>query len=160
MARPGLEVDLDVFGETVLRRRLLRFADRGEDMSDAWPEVALTLERAVERNFATRGVAGGHRWPDLDPAYAARTGRAPGESILRLTDRLHGSLVDRVDPEHVYEPGPDGLRWGSRVPYGRYHQSSRPRRVIPFRPPVALDERSARTVVSVLHRRLVGAMRP
>jgi phage gpG-like protein len=84
------ELRIDVFGETVVRRRLLRLADRMTDQSEGFREVVRILRGAVEENFRTRGASSGVRWPDLDEQYAARTHRSPSERILRLTERLYG----------------------------------------------------------------------
>lgn len=152
--RGGFTVDFSVHGEKVLHRSLLRFADRAEDMRPAWPHVAAIFEGATRRNFQTRGASGGLRWASLSPAYAARTGRKPDERILRLTGRLFESFFS--GPDHIFESEPDGMRWGSRVDYGKFHQSRRPRRKLPYRPPVNLSENAKREAVRVIHRRLVA----
>jgi phage gpG-like protein len=153
----GLEIELDVFGTRVVRRRMLRFADAAEDMRPAWDDVAAILEGATRRNFQTRGVSGGSRWRDLNEDYAEATGRRPGERILRLSDRLYDSLTNPQHAEHVFESEPDSMRWGSRVPYGKFHQSLRPRRKIPYRPPVRLSENAKRGVTRAIQRRIVAA---
>jgi phage gpG-like protein len=59
----------------------------------------------------------------------------------------------------VEEVGPDRLVWGSRVPYGVYHQSSAPRTKIPYRPPVKLNERRKREIAKAMQRALVEGTR-
>jgi phage gpG-like protein len=51
------------------------------------------------------------------------------------------------------------MRWGSRVPYGVYHQSSAPRSKIPYRPPVRLSQRRRQEVVKALQRAIVEQSR-
>jgi phage gpG-like protein len=175
MARAAFSVEATVFGEKIVTRRFVRFQAAALDMSGPLRQVAGILADSTRENFRTRGVSGGSKWRDLNERYAARTGRAPGERILRLTERLYGSLVGaegatgaarglsgRFVPgggEHIEEVTPDSLRWGSSVPYGVYHQSSAPRTKIPYRPPVRLSERHKREVVKVLQRALVEGSR-
>jgi phage gpG-like protein len=154
MSPANLDVSVQVFGEDVVRRRFLRFADRAEDASEAFRAIVGILERATAANFATRGVAGGSRWRDLKPATRARKRREHLDPrILRATGRLYASFF--AGPDHIEEISGDTLRWGSRVGYGKYHQSTRPRRVIPYRPPVRLAEGDKRDVVRELQRAIV-----
>jgi phage gpG-like protein len=155
----GWSIEARVFGEEIVNRRLLRFAATTVDASDAFRQIVGILRDATEQNFATRGRSGGSIWRDLSKPYARRTGRRVSERILRLTDRLYDSLVDPTHPEHVEEVGPTQMRWGSRVPYGVYHQSSAPRSRIPYRPPVRLSQRRRQEVVKALQRAIVEQSR-
>jgi hypothetical protein len=90
---------------------------------------------------------------------------------LRLTERLYGSLVGAAPGassarglggrfiagagDHIEEIRPDSLRWGSRVPYGVFHQSTAPRTKIPYRPPVRLQERQKREITKALQRAMM-----
>jgi phage gpG-like protein len=171
----GLDLSVAVFGEDVIRRRFNRFAARAQDMSPAFHQVAGILRDATAENFATRGVSGGSRWRDLAPSTRARKARLGLDPrILRETGRLYHSLVGRKGTvgrsdltgrfqpgsnDHVEEVGPDRLVWGSRVPYGRFHQSSAPRTKIPYRPPVKLNERRKREIAKAMQRALVEGTR-
>lgn len=171
----GWTVEATVFGEQVVRRRFVRFAQRATDASPAFRQVVRILREATIENFATRGVAGGSRWRDLAPATRARKRRLNQDPrILRATGRLYHSLVGvpgstgrsdrtgRFEPgvgDHIEQIGPTELKWGSRVPYGVYHQSSAPRRVIPYRPPVRLSERRKREIAKALQRAIVEGSR-
>jgi phage gpG-like protein len=172
MALP--ELDIRVFGESIVRRRLVRVQSRMVDHREAFHEIVGILRESTKANFATRGVSGGSRWRDLKPAtIAAKQRKGQDIRILRATGRLYGSLIGaegstgrarsdvggRFIPggsDHVEEITADTLRWGSRVPYGQFHQSSAPRKVIPYRPPVRLTEREKRAVVSALQRGMLG----
>lgn len=155
----GWTVEASVFGERIVARRFVRFARTAVDASDAFRRIAGILRDATEDNFRTRGVAGGSRWRDLSQPYASRTGRRVDERILRLTDRLYDSLTSEGHAEHVQDIGPTEMRWGSTVPYGKFHQSSRPRRVIPYRPPVRLSQRRRREIAKELQRAIVEGSR-
>lgn len=154
---PGPAIDVEVFGETVLRRRLLRMEHGLTDASDAFRAIAGILSRATARNFATRGQSGGHPWPPLKRATIARKRRMGLDTrILRASSRLYDSLVNAQDSEHIEDVGDDFLRWGSAVDYGVFHQSRRPRTRLPFRPPVALSENAKRSAVRELQRAALG----
>jgi phage gpG-like protein len=169
-----VDLRVAVFGEDLIRRRFLRLSANARDASEGFQSVVGILRAAVAENFRTRGESGGSRWRDLKPETVRRK-RALGLDIriLRATGRLYGSLVGpeaatgrarsdvggRFIPgasDHVEEVGPDRLRWGSTVPYGVYHQSTAPRRVIPYRPPVSLTERNKREITKALQRAMVG----
>lgn len=167
-----MQIDVAVFGEKIISRRFVRFADNASDLTNIMRQVAGVLSAATAENFRTRGVSGGSRWRDLKPETIARK-RAKGldPRILFATERLYHSLVGassvsgarstrtgRFAPggkDHIEEAGPDSLKWGSTVPYGVYHQSSAPRRVIPYRPPVRLNERVKREIAKTIQRGLV-----
>lgn len=171
MAAPLLNIS--VFGEAIIRRRMVRFQQRAVDHRMAFTEVVAILRESVRQNFATRGVSGGSRWRDLKPeTKAAKARKGLDFRILVATGRLYGSLVGAEGAtgrarhfaigqfvggagDHIEEIGPDSMRWGSSVPYGVFHQSSAPRRVIPYRPPVNLTEREKRAIVRALQRDMV-----
>lgn len=151
-------VDLEVFGEPVLRRRLLRIADNVSDARQAFHAVVRILERATRRQFASRGAYGGSPWPALKPATVARKRRLNQDArILRATGRLFESLVNQTASDHIQDIGRQTLRWGSNVAYGVYHQSRKPRHVIPFRPVVRLPEHDRRSAMRELQRSVMGA---
>lgn len=152
----GLQLDIEVFGTQILNRRLLRFAGGVSDASLAFEAVARILSAATARNFATSGASGGHPWRALAPATLARKRRLGLDPrILRATGRLYSSLVDATSPDHVQQITTESLRWGSTVDYGKYHQSTRPRAKVPYRPPVAFSENAKRNVVRELQRALI-----
>jgi len=166
------EAEVRVFGEAIVRRRFVRFAQRAVDARPAFRQVVGILRDAVADNFRTRGVAGGSRWRDLAPATRARKRRQGHDPrILRATGRLYNSLVGSgvsqssmgvgvaASVDHIEEISADTLRWGSRVKYGVYHQSSQPRSKIPYRPPVALSQRRKREIAKALQRAIVEGER-
>jgi phage gpG-like protein len=153
----GLVAEIEVFGVPIVRRRMLRLADRVSDASSAWEAVIRILSNATERNFASRGAYGGSVWRELKPATRARKARLGLDPrILRATGRLYDSLVLETHAEHINEVGPHEMRWGSTVPYGVYHQSTAPRTKIPYRPPVKLPEQDKRAIVREIQRSIVG----
>jgi phage gpG-like protein len=149
-------------GARVFSRDLLRFGENAADLTDAMRDVATILRHASERQFDTEGGYTGEKWPEL--AASTQRDRArhhfpPRHPILQRTHRLMDSLTRAADPDHIEEPSADSLRFGTRVPYAVYHQSSRPRHKIPFRPPVGLTEADKRQISRVLQRKIMEGVR-
>jgi phage gpG-like protein len=98
-------------------------------------DIAKDLNKEARKQFITQGAYASGGWPALTEAYRKRKAQmvATGKmingrparymQILRLTDRMRRSLVDRNDPEHVERIHLHALEWGTKVPYWRYHQN-------------------------------------
>lgn len=152
------QLSIKAFGETILERKLTRFSSNLTQPEAALTEVGTMLREIVQQQFATEGGHASGGWPALTEeriAYKAKKGLDP--HILRATDRLMNSLIDKFDQDHIERPSSDALVFGSSVPYGIYHQSSKPRSKIPFRPPVALNESDKRTMVKRVQAALLPA---
>lgn len=154
------EVDLKLFGEPLVRRRLLRAAEDVTDHTDAFRVISHLIERAMDRLFGTQGASAGARWADLAPSTVAAkrrsrdaTTRANAARVLMSTGRLRDSLTRSTGSDAIREIGRDYLRWGSRVPYGVYHQSRKPRKRLPHRP-MRLSMNAKRMIVRELQRGL------
>lgn len=66
-------------------------------------------------------------WKPLSPAYAERKRKKYGDKpILRATDRLWRSLTEEGTEGNIHRIRDDGADLGSGVPYGIFHQYSRP----------------------------------
>lgn len=157
-----MRIEVIALGETVFSRDLLRFGDNANDLTDQMREVAVILRQASERQFQTEGAYTGEKWPELAVSTQAdrvRHGYPPKHPILVRTHRLMDSLTRAADPEHIEEPSADSLRFGTSVPYAVYHQSSRPRHKIPFRPPVGLTEADKRLIVKTLQAGIMQGVR-
>jgi phage gpG-like protein len=148
--------------ERVFSRDLVRFGENAADLTEQMRDVATILRRASEAQFDTEGAHTGEKWPELAISTQrdrARHGFPPKHPILQRTHRLMDSLTRAVDPDHIEEPSADSLRFGTRVPYAVYHQSSRPRHKIPFRPPVGLTEADKREIVRTLQAGIMEGVR-
>jgi phage gpG-like protein len=134
-----VELVITAFGETVLHRNLMRFADNLAAPVAALEVVAVRLREAAEKQFDSEGSYASGGWAPLAAgtvAEKARKGLDP--RILHATGALEQSLVTKFDPNHVERLSADTLTFGSTVPYGGYHQTGTGR--MPKRPPVALTE--------------------
>ena len=94
-----------------------------DDMTPFWVLVSGDLQMMMLEEFAYEGDVGNlGPWADLDKKYAAWKARAyPGQTILRLTDRMYDSLVGTTD-DTVFTANPTWMAWGTGVEYARYHQ--------------------------------------
>lgn len=157
-----MRIEVFALGERVFSRDLLRFADNANDLTDQMSEVAVILRQASERQFETEGGYTGEKWPELADSTQrdrVRHGFPPKHPILVRTHRLMDSLTRAADPEHIEEPSADSLRFGTTVPNAVYHQSSRPRHKIPFRPPVGLTEADKRAIVKTIQAGIMQGVR-
>lgn len=153
-----MELVIEAFGEKILHRKLMRFAD-----NLAVPIVALEaagdhLRAAAAKQFGTEGGYASGGWAalaDSTVAEKARKGQSP--QILRATGALMDSLIDKFDPNHIERLSPNTLTFGSMIPYGGYHQTGTSR--MPKRPPVALTEADKRLLVKEMQAALIAASR-
>jgi phage gpG-like protein len=126
---------LTVAGEVQMDREIEAIGTHAEGIDQVLRDIARDLNKETKEQFETEGRHASGGWPPLTDRYAKRKARmiATGKfiagrrarymQILRLTDRLRLSLVNRDDPEHVETIEDHTLEWGTRVPYARYHQN-------------------------------------
>lgn len=152
-------LQVEGYGETVLRRQLTRFADNLEAPASALESVGLLMRESTAEQFSSQGGNSGG-WQELADStkqQKARLGLDP--RILHATGALVESLTQKFDPRHIERVSGDSLTFGSTVAYGVYHQSSRPRTRLPFRPPIALTENDKRRIVKTVQAALIEADR-
>lgn len=153
----GFQLHVEVFGEEVISRRLLRFANDLRDMRSSWGRIARILRRATARNFATQGSSSGSAWPPLaESTLKAKAAKGQPSRILVATGLLEGSLLG-TGQGHVERRLPQMFEWGSDVPYGQFHMTGTSR--MPARPPVRLTMAVKREITRELQRGLVEAAR-
>lgn len=148
----GLE--LNVLGEEVISRRLLRFSENVQDARPAFGRMMRLFEAAALEQFATEGAAGGEPWAPL--AESTLKYKPPGKGILEYSGRLLNSLVEggvAGGGDSVRFLGRQEMRWGTSVPYAAFHQHGTSR--MPRRRVVQLPEIVKRRAVRELQRVLV-----
>jgi hypothetical protein len=161
---PPVKIEVDVLGDVVLSRRLLRVAENAADLSDAFDTILDTFEEWTGEQFDSRGGTFGTPWDPLaDSTIESKTraGYADPEQPLVATGALALSL--QGGPGGVHEVGPEGATWGTRNPnamwhHGRDRSGTNP---VPRRPIFELDEIRRRWIMGVLHRSVfeAGALR-
>jgi phage gpG-like protein len=160
VAGQGLELNIEVFGEVELSRQLLRFTRVAEDMSPAFRDIHRDFLDVERRQFEGQGIGPAGKWAPLaesTKAHKASAGLDP--RILIGTERLFKSLTDEGDADHVYTVTADSMHIGSRVDYGKYHQSRAPRTRLPRRPPVDLRESTKKKWVKYIQAWLIESFR-
>lgn len=150
-----MRISFDFYGDQQIDRVLDRMADRVEDASPAFEELADRFAAAESQQFASQGAFGGGGWAPLSPAYAAwKASRFPGPILVR-TGALKGSLTGR--PLGVEMIGAQQAVFGTNIPYAGYHQSGTSK--MPARPPVQLPESEKQAWVKVMQRFIVSGGR-
>jgi phage gpG-like protein len=143
-----VKIDVDVSGEEIVARDLLRIGRRTVNAAPALREIGSLLEDLVQENFDTEGRAGGAAWKPLAPATVAQKAAAGARpEILQRSGDLLASLTG--GPGHIREIGDSWLVFGSGVPYGGFHQKGKG---VPQRRPVQFVERGRRQIVKILQR--------
>lgn len=138
------EIAFSLEGVTEVSRRFAARAERVGDLTPAWPEVDKVFHLLVQQQFASAGAQGGERWPELarrTQLERAREGYGPKRPILVRTGDLQRSLTtlngDAISVHH-----PTYYARGTGVEYFRYHQSRKPRKVIPRRAAIELSAKA------------------
>ena len=127
-----LHFSIDFMGDDVLTRNLNRFGDTVQNLEDFFRRELPKFQGFIKEHFESEGRG---EWPPLSPAYAKWKAKAyPGQPIMRRTDTLYRSLTNSTT-ESMHETTRNTFRWGTKVPYARYHQFGRgvpQRRVVQF----------------------------
>jgi phage gpG-like protein len=140
---------MEIAGEVQLDRGIARFSEGVSDYRAIWPIISDDFYSQEKRQFESQGAAGSlGQWKELSPAYRGwKEAKYPGMPILQRTGKLFRSLTSANAEGAVFVPTRKTLTLGSSVPYGIYHQSPAPRRVLPRRPEVDLTEAFNRRIM-------------
>jgi phage gpG-like protein len=123
-------------GEVVYEREIRSMSERAANADIVLHEIGRDMRSQIALQFSTQGSHGGEPWEPLAESTIKRkmaliakrkviNGHiAKSLQILRLTDRLMNSLV-RPGPEHVEQVIDHTLFFGTRVPYGEFHQHAK-----------------------------------
>lgn len=102
---------------------------RIKDFSPALEKISTDYYDVQREWFESQG---GGRWRPLNPRYAARKAkRAPGKTILRLTDRLYNEITGKNRKARTRKSGLQIYILG--VPYWVEHEEGRPNMNLPQR---------------------------
>lgn len=154
-------VSIDVFGEREIARDILRKGGRMTDPAPAFAKISIMLTTRTARHWKSNGARSGKPWKPLaDSTVAAKArnkkARFEPEAILRLTGALWRSLTKRRDKNAIRTANSKELHWGSRVDYGKYHHSRKPRKSnLPRRAVVDFLEKDKKDVLKVLQRWII-----
>lgn len=150
-----VRLTVEVLGDRVIDRRLLRVAHNASDLSDAFDEILDAFETWTGRQFETQGGEFGTRWDPLTDDTVAQKEREgvaePAQALIR-TGALFLSL--QGGPGGIRDVGREEAVWGTRNPdamwhHGRRRSSENP---VPRRPIFEPDEIRRRWMMDVLQR--------
>lgn len=151
MPTGNLKLSIDIDGDRELSRKLHGYLGRLDDWTGFFQDVVKDWSETMARKFAAEGaIEGDGKWADLSARYAAwKQRKFPGAKLLTRTGRLRSAAVN---PETSIKP--TQLRMTIDVPYAVYHQSSRPRKVLPRRPFASLTSKQKSRWIAALRKRI------
>jgi phage gpG-like protein len=119
------------------------------DFRSVWPLVAQEFYQIEEEQFASEGAAGlSGKWAPLSAPYKRwKEIHFPGQPILKLSNAMYESLTSPDAPDSIFLPEPEQLTIGTKVPYGRRHQRTRP--------VISMNEEQKRRIQKAIQRELV-----
>lgn len=115
-----MDVRIEVLGEEVVARSLLRFADRAQDLSPAMREILDAVRASNARQFDSQGSYGGQPWPaNMTSTKESKARLGLDSRVLHATLALRGSLT-KQGGANVAVATAHGFVFGSTVPYVGY----------------------------------------
>src|SRR3982751_3089234 len=144
-----LEVSVEVFGQTQVKRTIMRPSEHAKDARPAFRAV-LELFRDIEsRRFRAQGPG----WAPLNPETLRRKA-ARGERLqmLMTTGDLFDSLTSPTSGEGISDIDRHSMRYGTRRPWAESHQFGAPDANIPQRKIIDFSEADKRATVKILQR--------
>jgi phage gpG-like protein len=142
-----MRVVVDVYGDDLVARDLLRFSERPNNMAPVWDDVTDdVLAPAFERNFKQQGPG----WAPLKPSTVrSRIAQGyPAGPILTKTGAYRREMTSGLQTQRSNN---ELVVVAPKVP-GAYHQSGT--RKMPARP-LRLTESEKRAVVKTIQRYLI-----
>lgn len=113
------------------QRQIENALEKVNDLRIAFTLIAKDWRKSNKSQFMLRGSG---QYPPLSARYAQQKRKKYGNKpILVATGRLRDSVSGQLTGDSIQHITKKSLVMGTRVPYGIYHQSDAPRRVIPLR---------------------------
>lgn len=118
----------EVLGDRILDRAFNRIDGYISDFRNIWPAITKRFYEIEQEQFDTEGARGrAGRWKPLTPAYKRwKEVHFPGEPILQREHDLFESMTSPDAPDSIYRPDKTELTIGTKVPYAKHHQKTRP----------------------------------
>ena len=149
-----MRITLEAFGEVQLDRELMRISRNAADMRPAFDSIHQDVLKDDREQFSSEGGRFSGGWRPLAASTVAAKARGGFDlRILHRTLRLRNSLTQPGHADHIYQTTADEMHFGSRVPYGVFHQLGRG---VPRRRPFELDTAARREIMKHLQRHLLG----
>jgi phage gpG-like protein len=128
----------------LISRRLRRYAQRTEDARPAFRLMEQALERSEQEIFDSQGGAIGEHWPSAADPQRKRDPRllVASGTLMRSLSGMSSGAVREIQMTR--------MRFGTSVPYGRFHEYGT-KRGLPSRPFMGLSENQARQLLNIMH---------
>ena len=156
---PG-RVQFRVTGDKVVSRRIFRLGIRARDMRPAWRQIYEFLRAESVKQFDSEGSHGGQAWPKADPDYVRRKiSQGFDRRTLHRTLLLRKSLTLRGYRGQIYQSFPGYMRYGTSVPYAKYHQNPGTLSDLPRRAPLVVNRIAQGTILQIMRAHIRGGRR-
>lgn len=122
----------EVANQIELQKKLTELGLATKDFTIPFRLIASDFYKSQKQltTLKSRGL-----YQDLSPAYKKAKTRWKGTPypILDLTGELFASTLSKDHANSIFQLDRETLIIGTNIPYGKYHQSDKPRRKIPQR---------------------------
>ena len=126
-----------------IKKLLKKIREQGGNLTVPFTLISKSWFKSNKAIFALKGPG---KYKDLSPKYKIQKVKSPPKGagfiypIFRgKTGRLERSITSPTDPDSInLIINKIALYLGTKTPYAGFHQSSAPRRIIPYRPIVLL----------------------
>ena len=139
----SVSVRIKKVDQKAVKRRFRGMRRRSRDFSSVFRWSMLELQRAHERNFATRGAASGNVWPPLDNEYAGwKLSEYGAKGILIQEGTLKDSLTRWNARGAIRDISAKQARFGTTIGYAQFHQTGTrdmPQRKVMYTPATFAD---------------------
>lgn len=141
----GFYISWEIEGEKQLSRKLLLLSERVQDWTPAFKSSATELKNIFSKDvFKSEGSVIGESWSPLSRAYAYQKAKKyPGKGLLEATGAMKNGFMTMWRPDMA-------MVWND-IEYFKYHQSNKPRNVLPRRVMMKLGLAQRTLVVKIFH---------
>lgn len=126
-----IELNFEIEGEKQLARRFMVTPVELGNMKTLFFKIGREIRISVDDNFSSRGALFGSPWKPRVPQYRGGM-RVDTWPLLEKTGRMRRAFAQNLGPDYVEIFNP--------TDYYKYHQSNKPRRKLPRRIMLKLDE--------------------
>jgi len=137
-----VQIEFEIFGDRLIKRRILRVGLRGRNMAPAFFVMSKYFYAMEKRLFETEGASGlGQKWGALkEETSKAKARMSLRPEILRATDVLRKSLTQPNAKFSRRKITFGEMFVGTTDPKAKHHYWGAPRANVPMRRPVVFRE--------------------
>lgn len=146
-------VTIVIKGDKQIERKLKRLGDTITDLKRPMDKIGKEAGRYFSnQGFASQGGVFGAPWQRLSPGYAiAKAGKYPGRPPLVKTGKMRNSFTHRSSKDSVII--------SNNASYFKYHQSTQPRKRLPRRQMMGVNDNINRMVRKHIRNEIVSKLR-